>query len=127
MLIYGPELTGSLGGNITAKQDISTTSGDITIDAGSYSIFELTNTLTGTVTFDIENITVGQIIDIVGISGSQTINLSSSFTTDTFNKVGTNDYDGDSENHLQIQCIDDNTSDAILNYAIATYTSDTTI
>ena len=109
----------------TAKQDISTTSGTINLDASSYGIFEFTSDLTGSTTLNIQNIKKGQIIDIL-ISGSQTITFSADFTTETFNKLAEVDYDGANDNHIQVICIDDNDSDAILNYSVASYASDTT-
>ena len=114
-----------LAPRFTAKQDISTTSGTINLDASSYGIFEFTSNLTGSTTLNIQNIKKGQIIDIL-ISGSQTITFSADFTTETFNKLAEVDYDGANDNHIQMICIDDNDSDAILNYSIASYASDTT-
>ena len=114
-----------LGARFTEKQDITTTSGTINLDASLYSIFELTSALTGATTLNIQNIKKGQVIDIL-ISGSQTITFSADFTTEAFNKLAEVDYDGANNNHIQVICIDDNDSDAILNYSIASYASDTT-
>ena len=108
----------------TAKQDIATTSGTINLDASSYSIFEITSDLTGATTLNIQNIKKGQVIDIL-VSGSQTITLADDFTTSAINQAGSGVYDGASDNHIQVVCIDDNDSDAILIYSVATYTSDT--
>ena len=66
-----------------------------------------------------------QVIDIT-VTGSQTITLSSDDSSETFNKVGSTDYDGAEANLIQIICIDDNDSAAIYNYSIGTYTSDPT-
>jgi len=109
----------------TGKQEIATTSGTINLDTSSYAIFEFTSALTGATTLNIQNIKKGQIIDIL-ISGSHTITLSADFTTETFNKFAEVDYDGANSNYIQMICIDDNDSDAILNYSIASYTSDPT-
>jgi hypothetical protein len=109
----------------TGKQEIATTSGTINLDTSSYAIFEFTSALTGATTLNIQNIKKGQIIDIL-ISGSHTITLSADFTTETFNKLAEVDYDGANSNYIQMICIDDNDSDAILNYSIASYTSDPT-
>lgn len=108
----------------TAKQDISTTSGTINLDASSYGVFELTSSLTGATTLNIQNIKKGQVIDIL-VTGSQTITMADDFTTSAINQAGSGVYDGASNNHIQVLCIDDTDSDAILIYSVATYTSDT--
>jgi hypothetical protein len=112
-----------LSPRFTAKQDIATTSGTINLDASSYSIFELTSALTGATTLNIQNIKKGQVIDIL-VTGSQTITIADNFTTSTINQAGAGVYDGASSNHIQVVCIDDNDSDAILIYSVATYISD---
>ena len=114
-----------LAARFTEKQDISTTSGTINLDASSYGVFELTSSLTGATTLNIQNIKKGQVIDIL-VTGAQTITISDDFTTSAINKLAEVDYDGANNNHIQIICIDDNDSDAILNYSIASYASDTT-
>ena len=113
-----------LGARFTAKQDITTTSGTIDLDASLYSIFELTASLTGATTLNIQNIKKGQVIDIL-VTGAQTITMADDFTTSAINQAGSGVYDGASSNHIQVVCIDDNDSDAILIYSVATYTSDT--
>ena len=113
-----------LEARFTEKQDIATTSGTINLDASSYGIFELTSALTGATTLNIQNIKKGQVIDIL-VTGAQTITLADSFTTSTINQAGTGVYDGAASNHIQLTCVDDNDSDAILIYSVATYTSDT--
>lgn len=114
-----------LAARYTEVQTITTQSGTINLDASAYSNFRLTNDLNGATTLNIQNMKTGQVIDIT-VSGSQTITLSSDDSSETFNKVGSTDYDGAEDNHIQIICIDDNDSAAIYNYLIGTYTSDTT-
>lgn len=108
-----------------SKQDITATSGTVNLDASTYSIFEFTSALTGATTMNIQNIVKGQVIDIL-VTGAQTITFTDDFTTSAINKMAGVDYDGASANHIQLICVDDNDADAILNYAIATYTTDTT-
>ena len=114
-----------LAARYTEVQTITTQSGTINLDASAYSNFRLTSALNGATTLNIQNMKTGQVIDIT-VSGSQTITLSSDDSSETFNKVGSTDYDGAEDNHIQIICIDDNDSAAIYNYLIGTYTSDTT-
>ena len=109
----------------TKVQTITTTSGTINLDASSYSAFRLTSDLTAATTLNIQNMRTNQVIDIT-VSGAQTITFSSDDTSETFNKVGSTDYDGASDNHIQVICLDDTNSAAIYNYTIGTYTSDTT-
>jgi len=113
-----------LEARFTAKQDITATSGTINLDSSSYGIFKLTSALTGATTLNIESIKKGQVIDIL-VTGSQTITISDDFTTSAINQAGSGVYDGASSNHIQVVCVDDNDSDAILIYSVATYTSDT--
>ena len=113
-----------LGARFTEKQDITTTSGTINLDASLYSIFELTSALTGATTLNIQNIKKGQVIDIL-VTGAQTITMADDFTTSAINQAGSGVYDGTLNNYIQVVCIDDTDSDAILIYSVATYTSDT--
>lgn len=106
-------------------QTITTTSGTINLDASTYGVFRLTSDLTGATTLNLQNMKDGQVIDIT-VSGSQTITLTSDDTSETFNKVGGVDYDGASDNHIQVICIDATDSAAIYNYTIGTFESDTT-
>ena len=114
-----------LSARYTEVQTITTQSGTINLDASAFSNFRLTSDLNGATTLNIQNMKTGQVIDIT-VSGSQTITLSSDDSSETFNKVGSTDYDGAEDNHIQIICIDDNDSAAIYNYSIGTYTSDPT-
>lgn len=115
-----------LAARYTAIQDISTTSGTINLDASSYAAFNLTGNLT-TATLNLQNMKTGQVVDIVlsGTLTSAVITLADDFTTSAINKVGSNDLDTTATNIIQVLCVDDTDSDAILTWAVATYTSDT--
>jgi hypothetical protein len=66
------------------------------------------------------------VITFYNLTGSQTITFDSDAgTSETFNKVGGVDYDGSTTNMIQVECIDDS-ANAIFNYSVAAYTSDTT-
>jgi hypothetical protein len=81
---------------------------------------------TGAKEFDFTNYKTGQVITIHNLTGSYALTLDSdAATSETFNKVGGNDYDGTATNVLIVECVDDS-ADAIFNYSILTYTSDTT-
>lgn len=117
-----------LAPRFTAKQDIATTSGTINLDASYYTAFNLTGNLT-TATLNVQNIKTGQAIDILlsGTLTSAVLTLADNFTTSAINKVGSTDLDTAEKNLIQVLCIDDTDSDAILTWAVATYTIDTSV
>ena len=71
----------------------------------------------------------GQVIDILlsGTLSSAAITLADSFTTSTINKVGSTALDTSKTNLIQVLCINDNDSAAILTYAVADYAVNTTV
>ena len=110
----------------TAKVDISTYQGAVSIDWSAGTTFKMGSSLTGAIEFDFMNFKQGQVITFYNLTGSQTITLDSDAgTSETFNKVGGVDYDGSTTNMIHVECIDDS-ANAIFNYVVATYTSDTT-
>lgn len=113
----------------TASTDISTYTGTVSFDCSSSSVFEMQGPLTtGTFIIDLTGYKKGQIITIYGLRGAQRVDLDAQGTsTNTFNKIGGTDYDdtGDSTyNILQIECVDDSSTDPIFFYSLATYESD---
>ena len=110
----------------TAKVETSHATDAYSLDWSAGTTWEFTATLTGNIELDFTNFVQGQVIDIYGLTGSYTITLDSdAATSETFNKLGGVDYDGTATNHLQVVCLDDG-DDAVFNYAIATYESDST-
>lgn len=110
----------------TAKAT-STGTGSQNIDASTASAFLLTGNV-ATATLTIQNMKLGQVIDIVlsGTLSSAVITLADDFTTSTINKVGSTSLDQSATNVIQLVCVDDTDSAAILLYSINTYASDTT-
>ena len=117
-----------LEGRYTALQTITTTSGTIDLAAQTYAAFNLTGNL-GTATLNIQNMKKGQVIDILlsGTLSGAAITLADDFTTSTINKVGSTALDTSKTNLIQVLCIDDNDSAAILTYAVADYAVNTTV
>ena len=117
-----------LEGRYTALETITTTSGTINLDGATYAAFNLTGTL-GTATLNIQNMKKGQVIDILlsGTLSSAAITLADSFTTSTINKVGSTALDTSKTNLIQVLCVDDDDSAAILTYAVADYAVNTTV
>lgn len=113
---------------VVTKTETSGTGGsavDIGWDDGA--VFNFSNSLTGAIELKFDAYKAGQVIDIYGLTGSQTITLNSTASgTEVFNKVGGVDYDGASSNLIQVVCVDDSASTPVFNYSIATYTSDDT-
>ena len=110
----------------TAKATTSSTSGTISIDWSAATTFEFTASLTGATTISFTNFKQGQVIGIYGLTGAQTITLDSdAATSETFNRIGTSEYDGTGTNFLQVACVDDSAT-AVFNYSVITYQSDTT-
>ena len=91
------------------------------LDFSSATTF--TATASGAATFTFSNAVQGQVIDLI-LTGNFAITFSE--TGSTFNKVGSTDYDGASNNLIQIVCTDDSSGAKIYHYSIATYTADTT-
>ena len=111
----------------TTKGSITTYTGAVSVDWATATNFVMGSSLTGAIEFDFTNFKTGQVLTIHNLTGSQTITLDSdAATSETFNKVGGNDYDGASTNVLIVECIDDDAT-AVFNYSILTYTSDTTL
>ena len=110
----------------TAKVDITTYTGAVSIDWAAGTTFKMGSGLTGATEFDFTNFKQGQVITFYNLTGSETITFDSDAgTSETFNKVGAVDYDGSTTNMIQVECIDDSTN-AIFNYSVAAYTSDAT-
>jgi hypothetical protein len=110
----------------TAKVDITTYSGAVSIDWSAGTTFKMGSSLSGGIEFDFTNFKQGQVITFYNLTGSQTITFDSDAgTSETFNKVAAVDYDGSTTNMIQVECIDDS-ANAIFNYIVAPYTSDTT-
>ena len=115
-----------LANRYTAKAT-STGTGSQNLDASTATTFLLTGNV-ATATLTIQNMKLGQVIDIVlsGTLSSAAITLATNFTSATINKVGSTDLDTSATNVIQVVCIDDTDSAAILNYSINTFAADST-
>ena len=82
-----------------------------------------TATASGNATFTFSNAVQGQVIDLI-LTGNHTITFSE--TGSTFNLVGTTEYDGSTNNLIQIVCTDDSAGSKIYHYSVAAYASDPT-
>ena len=109
----------------TAAVTVSTLTGTYSLNWSSGAVFVMSGTLTGNINFQFSNMKIGQVIDIYNLTGVRTVTFSTASGTPVFNKAGGVDYDGASTNLIQVQCVSD-ASNAVFNYAVSTYSSDST-
>lgn len=110
------------------KTDTSGTGGSaVTLDWSTGAIFHFSNSLTGAIELKFDEYKANQVIDIYGLTGSQTVTLNSTASgTEVFKRIGTQEYDGTADNHIQVICLDDSASTPVFHYAIGTTTSTAT-
>ena len=106
---------------------INSTTGTISVDWSAAAIYKMDASLTGATTLNFTGFVTGQVLTIYALEGAQTLTLSSDATnSSTFHKVG-GDYDGSSDpNVLQVECLDDNSVNAVFAYTVATSAQDPT-
>jgi len=83
-----------------------------------------TATANAAATLTMSNAQQGQVVDII-LDGNYAITLAE--TGSTFNKVGSTNYDGSTNNVIQIICTDDSAGAKVYHYAVAPFTSSTTV
>ena len=115
-----------LEGRFTSRQTIATQSGTISIDWGSHSVFKFTQALNGATTLDYTGYKVGQTIEICGLTGSQTINVTDQGTGTSYHYQVSADYDGSKSNLLQVTCLHDDSAQPEFAYSLTNYTADAT-
>ena len=110
----------------TAKAT-STSTGNQNLDASAATTFLLTGNV-GTATLTIQNMKLGQTIDIVlsGTLSSAAITLATNFSSTTIRRIGTTELDTSATNVITVICIDDTDNAAIVHYTINTFQTDTT-
>ena len=109
----------------TVQAAISTLTGTVSFDCSTASSFKLSGDLTGAYTIDLSNYKKGQVITIYPLK-AQSITLDAQgSSTNTFNKIGS-DYDNTVSSIMQIECVDDSSTDPVFFYSIATFASDAT-
>lgn len=111
----------------TAQAAISTLTGTVSFDCSTASSFKLSGDLTGAYTIDLSNYKKGQIITIYPLKAQSVTLDAQGSSTNTFNKIGGVDYDNTTTSILQIECVDDSSTDPVFFYSIATFASSSTI
>jgi len=120
---HSGDVTGSAALTIASN---AVTTAKILKDWSTGAVFVMSGTLTGAIEFDFTGFKTGQTIDIYNLTGAYAITFDSdAATSETFNKCGGVDYVGASTNLIQVQCVDDS-ANAVFNYAVSAYVSDTT-
>jgi hypothetical protein len=112
-----------LADRYTAKV-ISSSTGTQNLDASTASVFLMSGAMS-TATLTIQNLKLGQTIDVVflGSMASAVLTLNSNYTNEVFYRVGEGELDTAEPNILQITCVDDTDSSARLAYSINKFTS----
>ena len=115
-----------LEGRYTAKAT-STSTGNQNLDASAATTFLLTGNV-ATATLTIQNMKLGQAIDIVlsGTLSSAAITLATNFSSTTIRRIGTTELDTSATNVITVVCIDDTDAAALVHYTINTFATDTT-
>ncbi len=105
----------------TAKAT-STATGNQNLDCSAATTFLLTGNI-ATATLTLQNLKLGQVVDIVmsGTLSSADITLATNFTSATIRKVGSASLDTSTTNVIQVVCIDDDDSAALVHYSINTF------
>lgn len=111
----------------TAQAAISTLTGTVSFDCSTASSFKLSGDLTGAYTIDLSNYKKGQVVTIYPLKAQSVTLDAQGSSTNTFNKIGGVDYDNTTSSILQIECVDDSSTDPVFFYSIATFASDSTI
>lgn len=113
-----------LSSRFTEDVSITTYTGTVSFDCSNGSVFKLGGDITGAYTIDLTGYKKGQMITIYPLSGDFTLNLDAQGTTsNTFNKLAEADYDGTADNIMQIECVDDSSTDPVFFYSLATFAS----
>lgn len=112
-----------LAARFSEEVSIDTLTGTVNFNCSSGSTFKLSGDLAGAYTIKLINYKLGQIVSIYPVTGDETLNLDAGTGTSVFNKIGGVDYDGTSDNIIQIECVDDDAADPVFFYSISTYTS----
>ena len=97
-----------------------------TLDWSTGAVFVMSADISENIEFDFTNYKAGQTIDIYNLKGAFSITFDSdAATSETFNKCGGVHYVPALTNLIQVQCVDDS-ANAVFNYAVSAYVSDTT-
>ena len=115
-----------LSARFTAEVVISTLTGTVNYDCSTGSSFKLSGDLIGAYTINLTNYKKGQVITIYPLK-AQTVTLTGGSGTGVFNKLSAVDYDNTTSSILQIECVDDQATNPVFFYSIATFAADATI
>ena len=115
-----------LSPRFTNEVAISTRTGTVAFDCATASSFKIAGDLTEAYTINLTNYKKGQVVSIYPLK-AQAVTLTVGSGTGVFNKLSEVDYDNTKTSILQIECVDDQASNPVFFYSIATFASDATI
>ena len=115
-----------LSNRYTASVAISTLTGTVSFNCANASVFKLSGDLTGAYTISLTGYKKGQVITIYPLKAQSITLAAQGSNSNTFNKIGGVDYDNSGYNILQLECVEDSSTDPVFMYSIATYVSDNT-
>ena len=115
-----------LSNRYTASVAISTLTGTVSFNCANGSVFKLSGDLTGAYTISLTGYKKGQVITIYPLKAQSITLEAQGSNSNTFNKIGGVDYDNSVYNILQLECVEDSSTDPVFMYSVASYTSDNT-
>lgn len=117
-----------LSARYTEETSITTLNGVVDFDCSTASVFKLSGNITADYTIDLSNYKKSQVITVYPLQGDFTVTLDAEGTSsNTFYKLAESDYDGTSSNILQVECVDDSSTDPVFFFSVATFAASNTI
>jgi hypothetical protein len=107
----------------------SASTGSQNLNCANASSFELTGNIAASTTLTLQNMKIGQSVDILftgTLTSATGLTLDTNFTTDTIYRVGDGEFDTSTGNLIQVTCLDDDDSDAKIAYSVVQFTTDNT-
>ena len=107
-----------LAARYTARVTSSST-GSQNLNCANASSFELTGNIAASTTLTLQNMKIGQSVDILftgTLTSATNLTLDTDFTTDTIYRAGDGEFDTSTSNLIQVTCLDDDDSDAKIAY-----------
>lgn len=107
----------------------SSSTGSQNLNCANASSFELTGNIAASTILTLQNMKIGQSVDILftgTLTSATGLTLDTNFTTDTIYRVGDGEFDTSTGNIIQVTCLNDSDSAAKIAYSVAQFTVDAT-
>ena len=105
----------------------SSSTGSQNLNCANASSFELTGNIAASTTLTLQNMKIGQSVDILftgTLTNATSLTLDTDFTTDTIYRVGDGEFDTSTGNLIQVTCLNDSDSEAKIAYSVTQFTVD---